>query len=189
MTKGQRGTKGKRSALSGCLLFPFVTFVIFVLLLMPQSISAQDDDELAPPPLKLLAKEDRTRLEAEVDTRSKTKLAVEMMSSRIDKAKKVNAANDFDGVFRELGFFRALVDYTLGFLEKQNLKENKSLDNYKRLELSLRSATPRIESIRRELPLQYEEYVRKLLIHIRDARSKATDPLFSDTVLPTDKSK
>lgn len=177
----------KRTARCGLLLLPFVTFIIFVFLLAPQVVSAQDDDDLAPPPLKLLAKEDRAHLENETEIKVKTKLAVDMMRSHVDAAEKLNTANDFNGVFRELGFFRALVDYTLAFLEKQDMHENRSLDNYKRLELSLRAVTPRIEAIRRELPVQYEEYVRKLLIHIRDARSKASEPMFSDTVLPKEK--
>ena len=109
------------------------------------------------------------------------------MRGRIDAAEKRNAASDFDGIFRELGYFRAVLDYSIEFLRKQDLKENRSLDNYKRLELCLRAATPRIETIRRELPLRYEEYVRNLLDYVRDARTKAIEPLFSDTVLPVDK--
>ena len=109
-----------------------------------------------------------------------------MMKLRIDSAEKLNSSEDFDGVFSELGHFRGLLDFTLGFLEKQDAKQNKTLDSYKRLEISLRAVAPRIEAIRREVPLRYEDYIREFLIYIRDARRKAMEPLFSDTVLPAE---
>ncbi len=148
------------------------------------STALAQDDELAPPPLKIVTKKERAKLDGEPDINTRTKIAVEMMKSRIDAAEKLNATDDFDGMFRELGHFRGLLDYTLDFLEKQDAKQNKTLDNYKRFEISLRAVAPRIETIRRELPLRYEDYVRELLIYIRDARRKASEPLFSDTVIP-----
>ncbi len=160
-----------------------IYFSLFTISCSLISVSAQDDD-LAPPPLKLIAKEDRKRLDSVPDLKERTKLAVDMMRSRIDAAERRNTANDFDGIFRELGYFRAVLDYSLAFLAKQDLNENKSLDNYKRLELSLRAVLPRIETIRRELPLRYEEYVRDLITYIREARNKAIEPMFDDTVLP-----
>ena len=167
------------SSLAFCLLLFTFHFSLFT------AASAQDDD-LAPPPLKIITKEERTKLDAEVDLKTRTKLAVELMKSRIDTAEKLNTSGDFDALFRELGDFRGLLDYSLAFLQRENAKDNKSLDNYKRLEISLRAVTPRIETIRRDLPVQYEEYVRELLIYIRDARSKASEPLFGNTVLPNE---
>lgn len=107
-----------------------------------------------------------------------------MMKLRIDEAEKLNVSEDFDGVFREFGHFRGLLDYTLAFLEPLDTKQNRTLDNYKRLELCLRAAAPRIEAIRRELPMRYEDYTSELLIYIRDARRKINDSMFSDTVIP-----
>jgi hypothetical protein len=144
----------------------------------------QDDDELAPPPVKVITKEERTRLDGESDTKTRTKIAVDLMRSRVDAAEKLFAQNNFDGIFNELGHFRGLLDYTLAFLQKQNHEESRTLDNYKRLELTLRAATPRIETLRREMPSRYEEYIRLLLIYVREARAKAVEPMFDDTVLP-----
>jgi hypothetical protein len=47
----------------------------------------------------------------------------------------------------------------------------------------LRSYTPRLELIRRDLPIKYEYYVRVLIKVLREARARAIDPLFDDTVL------
>ena len=165
------------------------TFLVFCLSLFTIHFSLftsawAQDDESAPPPLKMITKDERTRLEAEGDPKVRTKLAVELIRSHIDAAEKANAAGSFDTMFRELGDFRGLVDYSLAFLQRAGADDKKTLDNYKRLELTLRAATPRIEAIRRELPMRYENYVRELLNYIRDARKKATEVMFSDTVLP-----
>jgi hypothetical protein len=58
------------------------------------------------------------------------------------------------------------------------------LANLKRFEIGLRKFTPRLELIRREVPLTHEFYVRSLLKQLREARTKATEPLFGETVLP-----
>jgi len=171
---------------SGRYLRIVVYFSLFTFSFSLLSVVAQDDPDLAPPPLKIISKEERAKLDAEVDLKSRTKLAVELMRLRIDAAEKLNSGGSFDGVFRELGDFRALLDYSFAFLKRENSKDNKTLDNYKRIELSLRAVTPRLEAIRRELPMRYEEYVRQLMNYIRDARSKAAEHLFSDTVLPNE---
>jgi len=160
--------------------------VTFAFCLMPPSASAQDD-EPAPPPKKSITKEDRKRLDGEADLRSRTKLAVDMMTGSIDAAERLNAADNFEALFAEFGHYRGLLEYTLAFLQTQDPNENKSLNNWKRFEISLRSVTPRIESIRRELPVKYEEYVRDLEKCMRDARAKVSEALFSFTVLPSDK--
>jgi len=172
------GNASRYARIAFCFSLFTIHFSLFT------AASAQDD-EPAPPPLKLLTKEDRKRLDSIADPKDRTKLVVDMMRSRIDAAEKRNTANDFDGIFRELGYFRGLVEYSLEFLGKQDTNENRALDNYKRLELSLRAVLPRIEAIRRELPLRYEGYVRDLATFIREARNKAIEPLFDDTVLPT----
>ena len=150
------------------------------------SIFAQDD-ESAPPPRSYVTKEERAKFDGEPEFKTRTKLVVETMKQRLDEAEKLFAADDFDGVFREFGHFRGLLDYALGFLARQDANQNKTLDNYKRLEITLRASAPRIESLKRELPSRYEEYIRDLLIYIRDARTKASESMFSDTVIPTTK--
>jgi hypothetical protein len=106
------------------------------------------------------------------------------MNLRLTVAEKLNSAQDLDGFYRELGLFRGLLDYTLVFLATHSRNDKKTLDNYKRLEISLRGFIPRLETIHRDIPLQYEDYVRELLKYLRQARTKAVEPLFSDTVIP-----
>ncbi|HQZ96414.1 MAG TPA: hypothetical protein PLP21_08850, partial [Pyrinomonadaceae bacterium] len=126
-----------------------------------------------------------TRLNAKTDLKDRTKLSVEMMNLRLTAAEKLSAAKNFEAMYLELGFFHALMDDALGFLNKKDDGRGKVLDNFKRLEISLRGMAPRIEVIRRDLPLRYDPYVRKLMGYLRSVRAQATDSLFGDSVIPT----
>ena len=148
------------------------------------SIHAQTD---APPPVAAIPKGDRDRLESKGDIKDRTKTAVEMMNDRLSSAEKLRSAEDYDGLFRELGIFQGLVDNSLDYLLRRS-DGGRALDNLKRLEIALRTFIPRLETIRRDVPAQYEDYVDKLMKAIRDARSKATEPMFSNTVVPNLKS-
>jgi hypothetical protein len=169
---------------------PSVAFGLFValfaLLALAANTPAQTDDQLdsVPPPPAIVTKEERANLAAQSDLKAKTKLALEYMNTRLAEAERLNATNDFDGLFRELGRYRGLLDHTLGFLHIGNQDDKKVLDNYKRLEISLRSSMIRIEAIRRELPVRYEDYVHGLVKYLRSAREKALEPQFGTTVLP-----
>lgn len=166
------------------LIFYFSLFIFHFSLL---NVFAQDDDT-APPPITIFSKEERSRLDAESDLKSRTKLALEFMGTRLAAAERLHAGEDYDGLFRELGAFQGLMDNSLDYLLKRDTGNGKVLDNFKRLEIGLRGFGPRLETIRRDLPTRYEDYVRKLVKYVRDARSKAIDPQFADTVLPKPKS-
>lgn len=172
--------------LIGHLAFGFSLFTINFSLFT--AAAAQDDpSDMAPPPLRTVSKEEKAQLNDVVDLKNHTKLALELMNGRLTQAERCNSNNDFDGMFRELGGFHGLLDNTFEFLSKEDQNKVKVLDNYKRLELGLRAFTPRIEAIRRDLPLRYESYVRKLSQYVRDSRSKAVEPQFSNSVVPVRK--
>lgn len=151
-------------------------------------VNAQiDDEDTAPPPLRLMTKEEGSQLEAVKDVKKRTKLALELMDLRLKKAEALHAQEQYDEMFKQLGGFHGLMDNTLVFLNNGDENSGKVLNNYKRFEIGIRDLRPRLELIRREVPSRYELYVRNLIIYLRDARSKAVEPLFSDTVIPRTK--
>lgn len=176
-----RNLKCKKPAIYAGLYFFILNFAFCI------ATFAQDDPpEVAPPPVKIISKEERTRLDTKSnDLKDRTKLALELMDLRLDAAEKHAAGRLFEAMFTELGGFHALMDESLEYLNKRDTgKNNKVLDNFKRLDIGLRSFSPRIEIIRRELPLRYDDYVRKLMRYVREARTRATEPFFGDSVLP-----
>lgn len=162
-----------------------VVAVIAVSLSLGATMFSQDDPtDAAPPPIKIVSKNERDQLGAKTDVKDRTKLSVELMKTRVMSAEKLATMRNFEGMYNELGHFHGLMDDALDHLARRDDGGGKIMDNFKRLELALRSFAPKLETMRRELPLRYDPYVRRLLTFLRDARAKATDSLFSDTVLP-----
>lgn len=160
-------------------------FAAFTLLAFWSVGTAQIPDDVvpAPPPLKMIPKETREILDKQPGVKERTKLALQLMESRIVAAEAANTSDELDKTFAELGIFHALMDDTMSFLGANKRPSGKILDNLKRFELGLRKFTPRLELIRREMPITHEVYIKSLLRQLRDARTKATEPLFGNSVV------
>ena len=172
------------------ILFRFATFLMLAACCFLPTAYAQPEEQFpdtAPPPLKILSKTEKSQLDAVTDIKERTKLALELMDARLVKAEGFSVKEAYPEMFTELGGFHAVVDHTINFLNDNNNNSGKSLNGFKRIELSLRKYITRLELIRRDLPIKYELYVRKLVKHIREARSKAVEPFFDDTVVPEKK--
>lgn len=169
----------KDIASSSLLIFLCIFCFVF-------NVPAQQDEPqtVIPPPLKFISKEEKKLLEVETDVKSRTKLALTLIDAKLKEAETLNTQQKYREMFEKLGNFHALVDHTLDFLDRNDNGRGKVLNNFKRLEMSLRTYLTRLELIRRELPLEYEFYVRNLAKYIRSARAKAVEPLFGETVLP-----
>jgi hypothetical protein len=152
---------------------------------LSSNVSAQGDEQkdTAPPPLKIISKEETRLLNTETDIKKRTKLALELMETRLKKAEELNSQERFSEMFDELGCFHALIDKSIEFLDQNDNGGGKVLNNFKRVEMSLRAFLPRLELIRRDLPERYEFYVRNLAKHVRQARSKAIEPFFGDSIV------
>ncbi len=180
-----RGNVIKKSKLQLYLPFYFLLFTFYLCLSISAFAQADEpEDTTAPPPLKFVSKEEKSQLKTETDIKKHTILALEMMDARVVKAENFNTQKQYREVFGELGGFHALLDDTLDYLNKHDDDSGKVLNNFKRLEISLRKFAPRLELIRRELPIKYELYVRNLIKYVRQARSKAVEPLFDNSVVP-----
>jgi hypothetical protein len=163
--------------------------ILLVVCTLAVTIAGQDvvADDIAPPPLRLITENEKNKLQAEKDVRRRTKLGLELMDARLKQAETFATAEEHDRMFAELGGFHGLMDNMLDFLHKSNKDSGKVLNNFKRFEIGLRGFTPRLELIRRDLPIKYEHYVRILIRNLRAARTKAIEPLFGDSVVPVKK--
>lgn len=169
-------------------LRPAVSILAIIVGVFAGAASAQQDvDDTYPPPPKVMSDQEKSQLEAADSVKKRTKLALEMMDARMTKAEAFHDSKKLDAMFVELGAFHALIDHTFAYLDKSDNDSNKVLNNFKRLEIGLRRFMPRLEVIRRDLPVRYEFYPRLLVRYIRETRSRAIEPLFSDTVVPNSK--
>lgn len=162
-------------------------FAAVLIFLIPASASAQIQmpDNIAPPPVRVLSKDEKKALDSLTDHKNRTKLALELMEARLKKAEEFGSAESYGEALKELAGFQALMNNTLHFLQRNNDGRGGILNTFKRFELALRAFSPRIESIRRDTPERFEFHVREILRGLRDTRSTAIEPLFGNTVLPT----
>ncbi|MEP7148452.1 MAG: hypothetical protein ABI857_06170 [Acidobacteriota bacterium] len=183
------GSRSKKSSPICCHSL-WRTLPAFILILAGSAVAFGQgviEDNLAPPPLKLLSQEERSKLGAESEVKRRTKLALELMDGRLKQAEKFHMSENYDEMFTQLGGFHGLMDNMLDFLDKSDKDNHKVLNNFKRLEIGLRGFTPRLQMIHHDVPTRYEQYVRNLIKNLRLARAKAVEPLFDDTVLPDKK--
>lgn len=173
---------------------PFIFTLVFVFLFCLSSVSfAQDVKEeefppgAEPPPFKVLTEKEKDQLEGETKLKKRTKLALVLMDARLNKAEDAKSKNKYDEVFTELGRFHAIIDHTLRYLNRKNNDSRGVLNNFKRLEIGLRKFLPRIELIRRDVPLKYQYYVKSLIKNVRRARSRAIEPFYDNSVISDDK--
>ena len=152
-------------------------------------MAQEGPEDAAPPPLKVFSKDERDRLGSQLDLKDRTKLALELMGSRLTEAERLAAAGDNAAMYTELGGFHALMDHIMEHVDKLDERRSKVLDAYKRIEIGLRNYTPRLENLRRDVPLKYEHYIRKLIKYLRDTRARALEPMFGNTVLKTKSEK
>ena len=165
-------------------------FGVFVFLLtaycFPLFAQAQTDappKDAAPPPMKMIPKDERNRLEAEKDLKKRTRLSLNLLETHLKKAEQLTEQDDYQNALGELGNFQAILENILNFLNAHDNGGGKVRNNFKRLEIGIRPTLPRLEIVRRGMPFSYGYYVQSIQKFVRDARSKALDPLFDDSVV------
>ena len=161
----------------------FALFGLSLSLCLVSSEFAQGPDEIAPPPIKMLSKSERTQLSGTVQLKERTSLALDLMDSRLRSAEKFATNENYTLVYAELGGFQALMDNTINFLLKARSDEGRQLNSLKKFEIGLRAFSPRIEAIRRDMPANFEPYLKDLIKYIADNREKAMQQFYSDTVI------
>lgn len=166
---------------------PHICAIILVLLaaspLLAQKPATPTPEGVVPPPLNLISKEERTKLEAETKLKKRTKLALEFMDARLAKSEESLGREEFQESLDQLGRFQALIRLTAGTL-KRNEERKGSFKNYKRFEMTLREFIPRLELIYRKMPYKYGYHVGRMIDFVRDVRENALDTFYDDNVVP-----
>lgn len=179
----------KSQKAKGAHISPFAFLLFTFLFCFPALVFAQPEGEIevAPPPVKFISKEEKLQLEGESNVKKHLQLALNLMEARLKNAETLTTENNYREALNTLGGFQILLENTLSFLSRNDTENDKVQNNLKRLELALREQTPRLEVMRRAMPSSYAYYVQKLIKTVREARTKAIEPLFGDSVVPEKK--
>lgn len=136
----------------------------------------------APPPMRLVPREDRAQLEAARDAKARARLSVELAEARLARAEQLTSAQQFETAGRELGIYLGILEDAMRYLKGQ--KEQKKLrDTYKRFEITLRSHAMRLETMRRSTPSEYAVNIKSITDDTRDVRAEALNGFYGDAVI------
>jgi hypothetical protein len=136
----------------------------------------------APPPLRLVPRDERSQLDAARDIKARMRLSVELAESRLSRAEQMTSAQQYESAARELGIYQGILDDALRFLKEQ--KEQKKLrDTYKRFEITLRAHGMRLETMRRTTPSEYAVNIKTITEYTKNLRGEALNGFYGDNVI------
>jgi hypothetical protein len=164
------------------------TFSLLLLLLCAPAIYAQDPQPqptplTAPPPFKMIVKEERAELESTKDASRRLKLTIVFADGHLTRAEQHTTRSDYEAASAEIGMYHALIESALEFLSSFKRDTNKTRDLYKRLELALRADGPRLTALRRITPLEFAVWIKQVEDFARDGRTEALNSFYGHTVV------
>jgi len=166
-------------------------FFIPLLLLLCPAISAQEPSPtplMAPPPFKMIVKEERAQIEdTNNDAKKRLKLTIDFADAHLTRAEQHTGRGDFEAASAEVGMYHALIESALQFLSTFKRDSNKTRDLYKRLELALRADGPRLTAMRRITPLEFAVWIKQVEDFARDGRTEALNSFYGHTVVRDEK--
>jgi hypothetical protein len=170
------------------IIFPAV--LLLAVLMCASAAYAQDPQPTpqptpltAPPPFKMIVKEERTQIEQTNDAQKRLKLTIEFAGAHLTRAEQHTTREDFEAASAEVGMYQALIESALEFLSTFKRDSNKTRDLYKRLELALRADGPRLTAMRRVTPLEFAVWIKKVEDFARDGRTEALNSFYGHTVV------
>jgi hypothetical protein len=138
----------------------------------------------APPPFKMIVKEERTALDgAANDPQRRLKMTIEFAAGHLLAAEQHTARENYEAASTEVGMYHALIENALQFLSTFKRDSNKTRDLYKRLELALRADGPRLTAMRRTTPLEFAVWIKQVEDFARQGRTEALNSFYGHTVV------
>ena len=170
-------------------LFLITTVLLLTFACVP-SASAQSEQPqpqptplTAPPPLKVITKEERAQLEQTKDQKDRLKLTIDLAAAHLTRAEQLTNQTEYEKAQEEVGMYHALIENTLEVLGGLKRDSGKTRDLYKRLELALRAQGPRLTAMRRVTPIEFAVWIKKVEDFARDGRTEALNSFYGHTVI------
>ena len=137
----------------------------------------------APPPLKVIPREERARLDQTKDQKERLRLTLDLAIAHLTRAEQLTMQTDYELAQEEVGMYHALIEDTLAVLGALKRDSGKTRDLYKRLEMALRAHGPRLTSMRRVTPLEFAVWIKKVEDFARAGRTEALNSFYGHTVV------
>ena len=169
-------------------LIAFAAHLLLLAFVCLPAVNAQDAQPQAtplpaPPPFKMIVKEERAAIEQTKDSGRRLKLTIEYANGHLTRAEQHTARENYEAASAEIGMYHALIESALEFLNTFKRDSNKTRDLYKRLELSLRADGPRLTAMRRITPLEFAVWIKQVEDFAREGRTEALNSFYGHTVV------
>ena len=139
---------------------------------------------MAPPPFKMIVKDERMQIEqATKDASKRLKLTIEFAATHLSVAEQHTAQGNFEAAQSEVGMYHALIENVREFMSTFKRDSNKTRDLYKKLELALRAHGPRLTAMRRITPLEFAVWIKQVEDYAREGRTEALNSFYGHTVV------
>jgi hypothetical protein len=162
------------------------TLLLLTAFALAPSVCAQEAQPTplpAPPPFKMIVKDERAQIDQTKDSSDRLKLILSFAVAHLTVAEQHTAAGNFEAASTEVGMYHALMENALAFLSSFKRDSNKTRDLYKKLELALRSHGPRLTAMRRTTPLEFAVWIKKVEDFARAGRTEALNSFYGHTVV------
>lgn len=170
--------------------FILTTTILLLTFACVPSVRAQDGRPTpqptpltAPPPLKVIPKEERAQLDQTKDQKDRLKVTLELAVVHLTRAEQLTMQTEYEKAQDEVGTYHALIENSLQVLGSLKQDSGKTRDLYKRLELALRAHGPRLTAMRRVTPIEFAVWIKKVEDFARDGRTEALNSFYGHTVL------
>ena len=160
-----------------------LSLLLFVYLPAAHAQDPQPTPLTAPPPFKMIVKEERTEIDNTRDPQKRLKTTIGFAGGHLLRAEQHTARENYEAASAEVGMYHALIEDLLKFLSSTKRDNNKTRDLYKRLELALRADGPRLTAMRRTTPLEYAVWIKQVEDFARQGRTEALNSFYGHTVV------
>ena len=143
----------------------------------------RQQDQTAPPPLKVITSRERAQLSEAKDAKARVKLTIELAEAHLTNAETQTSQQQFDAAAAEAGMYWALIEDLFTYLSTIKKDNDKTRDLYKRLELALRAHGPKFAIMRRSTPAEHAIWIREIEDFTRKGRTDALNNFYGHTVV------
>ena len=166
------------SVLFVALASPLLTFETFAQPQMPQLPT--------PPPMRFVARDDRSQLTSSKDAKARVKLTIELAEARLVQMEALTSQKEFEKASETLGTYLGLIENAMHYLAGMPREKNSTRDLYRRMDIALRAQIPRLAVMRRDTPSDYAIHLKTAEEFARNSRTEALESFYGHTVLRED---
>lgn len=171
-----------------CARVAHAMLLLFIFTVVVAGQDPQITQVNAPPPFKTIPKQERSQIEAAIDSGKRLRLTIDFATSHLSVAENYTNQQNYEAASAEVGVYHALLQNALGYMAGLKRDSNRTRDLYKRLELILRQHGPRLTTMRRITPIEFAVWIKEAEDYAREGRTEALNSFYGHTVVREPKS-